>query len=331
MMTMVGNAGVLTYRLCVEKEGTSRAYRVLVVNLCFSDLLMGVYLAIIGVADAQFRGQYVSKSPDWRGSRFCKMAGFLALVSSEMSAFAVCLITLDRFLALRFPFDSRLRLTRGSAVFACGAAWALELLLGAVPLFQSSWEFYGQNGICLPLPITRKPFGGQHYAFGVFIVLNFILFLIIGVGQALIFYSIHSSARASARDDRHREITIARRLFLIVFTDFCCWFPIGLMGLLASRDIPIPGDVNVWSAIFVLPLNSAFNPFLYTVNTLLERRAQKKERGRIEKLMKKLHEKLRSWPRDKVEELVQFCQKAILSRAEKTGSENDCKDSPTAE
>ncbi|XP_076466145.1 uncharacterized protein LOC143297613 [Babylonia areolata] len=39
------------------------------------------------------------------------------------------------------------------------------------------------------------------------------------------------------------ELTIARRLFLVVFTDFCCWFPVGLMGLLASRGFPIPG---VW-------------------------------------------------------------------------------------
>ncbi|KAK7096032.1 hypothetical protein V1264_005379 [Littorina saxatilis] len=50
-------------------------------------------------------------------------------------------------------------------------------------------------------------------------------------------------------------------------SDFLCWFPIGVLGLLASREIPIPGEVNVDVAVFVLPLNSALNPFL-----LLERR-----------------------------------------------------------
>ena len=71
---------------------------------------------------------------------------------------------------------------------------------------------------------------------------------------------------------RQQDLTIARRLFLVAFTDFCCWFPVGLMGLLAAGGVPIPGEVNVWTAIFVLPLNSALNPFLYTLNRLMEKR-----------------------------------------------------------
>ncbi|XP_076466144.1 uncharacterized protein LOC143297612 [Babylonia areolata] len=48
---------------------------------------------------------------------------------------------------------------------------------------------------------------------------------------------------------RSQELTIARRLFLVVFTDFCCWFPVGLMGLLANRGVPIPG-VNIGANVF---------------------------------------------------------------------------------
>nr|KAG5703871.1 hypothetical protein BaRGS_031505 [Batillaria attramentaria] len=67
------------------------------------------------------------------------------------------------------------------------------------------------------------------------------------------------------------DLTIARRLTTIVLSDFLCWFPIGLLGLLASTGTPISGEVNVAMAIFVLPLNSALNPFLYTLNMLLEK------------------------------------------------------------
>nr|KAG5713832.1 hypothetical protein BaRGS_024459 [Batillaria attramentaria] len=62
---------------------------------------------------------------------------------------------------------------------------------------------------------------------------------------------------------RERDSALARRLTAIVL----CWFPIGLLGLLASKVISIPRDwVNVAMAIFVLLLNSALNPFLYTSN-----------------------------------------------------------------
>nr|KAG5696801.1 hypothetical protein BaRGS_012824 [Batillaria attramentaria] len=314
LLAVSGNTGVMIYRLFIDKEGTSQTYRILVVNLTLSDLLMGVYLAIIGSADAQFSGVYVSKEVEWRKSSMCAAAGFLALVSSEVSAFVICLVTLDRLLVICFPFNYRLRLTKITAAVTCGATWAIGLLLATIPLLQTDWQFYGQNGICLPLPITMRSFAGQYYAFGVFVILNFVLFLLIGAGQVTIFHSVRSSAKSTMRSDHKKEITIARRLFLIVFTDFCCWFPIGLMGLLASGGVPIPGIVDVLAAVCVLPLNSAVNPFLYTLNTLLERRAEKIAKKRVEKLMRKLHQELPSWPRDKVEELVDYCQRSVLRK-----------------
>nr|KAG5697125.1 hypothetical protein BaRGS_015260 [Batillaria attramentaria] len=312
VLAITGNAGVLIYRLFLEKERSSLTYRVLIMNLSLSDLLMGVYVAVIGGADAHFRGDYVSREAEWKQSGVCKMAGVLALVSSEVSAFAICLITLDRFLALRFPFGSRLRLNKVSAIIACCTTWAIGVILAVVPFFEPGWTFYGQTGICLPLPVTRQQFPGQGYSFGIFIVLNFVLFLFTGVGQIGIFWAVHSSAKATKQGNRQNEVTIARRLFLVIFTDFCCWFPVGLMGVLASRGTPIPGVVKVWLAIFVLPLNSALNPFLYTINTLRERRAKTKARQRIEKVSNNLHAELRSWPRDKVESLVRHCLKVNL-------------------
>nr|KAG5714414.1 hypothetical protein BaRGS_006860 [Batillaria attramentaria] len=154
---------------------------------------------------------------------------------------------------------------------------------GFLALASSDWEFYSQTGICLPLPITQQDFPGQQYAFGVFIVLNFGLFALIGSGQLLIYRAIRSTRMAGSTRDQQQDMTIARRLFLIVISDFCCWFPIGLMGLLAARGTPIPGVVNVWSAIFVLPLNSALNPFLYTLATLLERRRKLRRTERVQR------------------------------------------------
>ncbi|XP_070552113.1 uncharacterized protein [Ptychodera flava] len=54
---------------------------------------------------------------------------------------------------------------------------------------------------------------------------------------------------------------------LIVLTDFCCWVPISVMGILALTDtVTIPNSVYAWSAVFILPVNSAVNPYLYTIS-----------------------------------------------------------------
>jgi hypothetical protein len=112
-------------------------------------------------------------------------------------------------------------------------------------------------------------------------VLNFVLFLCISVGQVVIYWSVQANSMSTfsttTTSTKSKDVTVARRLITVAMSDFLCWFPIGLLGLLSSRGVPIPGEVNVGMAVFVLPLNSALNPFLYTLNVIMERRARARE------------------------------------------------------
>ncbi|XP_076445822.1 relaxin receptor 2-like [Babylonia areolata] len=241
---------------------------------------------MIGLADKVYAGVYVLSETVWKKSSLCSTAGFLSFLSSEVSAFLICLITLDRFLVLHFPF-SQVRFRATSAHVACIITWTLGFILAMVPLLPatSHWEFYHQTGICIPLPISQTDFAGHGYSFGVIIICNLVLFLLIAMGQSLIYWSVRSNALSQQRTDsknaendvKSKEAVIARRLLSIAMSDFLCWFPIGVCGVLAAADVPIPGEVNVIMAIFVLPLNSVLNPFLYTLNVTLEKQQRRKE------------------------------------------------------
>nr|KAG5687882.1 hypothetical protein BaRGS_008552 [Batillaria attramentaria] len=131
-----------------------------------------------------------------------------------------------------------------------------------------------------------KGFPGQDYAFGVMIVLNFVLFMLIAVGQILIYWSIQTNSMSDVDPTRRsRDLAIARRLFAIVMSDFICWFPVGLTGIMAALGTSISGEVNVAMAIFTLPFNSALNPFLYTFNVIMEKRRVKQEEVLRKRLM----------------------------------------------
>ena len=167
----------------------------------------------------------------------------------------------------------------------------MGVALAPVPLLPATahWRFYSQTGICRPLPITRRQFPGQGYTFAIFIVLNSVLYVIVDCGQVFIFRAIRQAGSAAKTERREQEMTVARSLFVVVvaFSDFCCWFPIGVMGLLAAGGTPISGEVNVWAAIFVLPLNSALNPFLYTLSAAREKwRKVREERKATETTLK---------------------------------------------
>ena len=290
-LSLLGNASSFVYRVFMQRKQKKLSFDVFVAHLCVADFLMGVYLAVIGVVDRLYQGTYLWEDTSWKDSVACKVAGFVSLVSNEVSALIIALITLDRFLVLRFPF-SNFRFEARSAQVACFSVWMLGVLLAGLPLLSltDDWRFYGQTGICIPLPVTRSDFPGHSYAFGVMIVANFVLFVVIAAGQVFIYWSIRINAMSSSQTTRQsHDLTIARRLLTVAMSDFLCWFPIGLLGLLASSGTPISGEVNVAMAIFVLPFNSALNPFLYTLNVVLENQ-RRLEAERIKKrLLAQLH------------------------------------------
>ena len=119
-LATVGNVLSFFVRVFVLKSKRKYGYPVFVAHLCVSDFLMGVYLVIIGGADRVYMNTYLWKDASWRGSVTCKMAGFLSLLACEVSASIICLVTVDRFLVVRFPF-SRLRFQRHNsmAVLPC--------------------------------------------------------------------------------------------------------------------------------------------------------------------------------------------------------------------
>ena len=293
VMALLGNSVSFVFRVASLKGKGSQGFSVFVLHLCVSDFLMGVYLSVIGVADRMYKNDYVAQDTSWRQSSVCKFAGFLSFLSSEVSAFIVCLITLDRLLVFRFPL-SFWRFNGTHAQAAALLSWLVGLVVAAVPLapFVTHWQFYSQTGICIPLPVTRTTFAGRDYSFGVMIVLNFLLFLVIAAGQVAIYSAIRSNAmKGTQTSQRSQDTDIARRLFTIAISDFLCWFPIGLLGMLASNDIPISGEISVVMAIIVMPLNSAINPFLYTLNVILEKTRRIKEQKLLNWLKAQQREK----------------------------------------
>ncbi|XP_076451232.1 G-protein coupled receptor GRL101-like [Babylonia areolata] len=277
-LALTGNVFCFVVRLYTWSTTSSSGFSIFVVNLTMADFLMGVYTTIIGVADERFQGRYLHYDDTWKNSVACQVAGFLSLLSSEVSALIIWLITLDRFVVLSFPFTS-FRFERISASSACLLTWLVGCSLAVLPLLPvtTHWEFFSQTGMCIPLPVTRRDFKGRMYSFGVLIVLNFVLFLLIAVGQGFIFWSVQRNAMTANTTRESRDMTVARRLISVAATDFLCWFPTGLCGILALAGIPVPGEVSVALVVFALPLNAALNPFMYTFNTVAEKRRKSKE------------------------------------------------------
>ena len=233
LLGLLGNTLAFIYRL-VDSKRMKIGYGIFVANLAVSDFLMGIYLVIIASADMYYRGSYIYNDEYWRHGWLCQTAGVLATLSSEASVLFICLITLDRLLVIKYPFGDYRMTQKPSWIFA-SATWLFSLLVSLIPLVYPPFhgEFYAKSGVCLALPLTKDRPTGWLYSFLLFVAFNLSFVLLIVFGQWSIFSEVTSSSKKSlgkGKMNRKKELRVARNLLLVAFTDFMCWFPIGMLG-----------------------------------------------------------------------------------------------------
>ena len=268
IISVVGNLFVVIWRSVKDRRTVAST---LILNLGLSDCLMGLYLVIVASADTYYRGVYIFYADLWRSSIICNLAGFLSIVSSEVSVFTMVIMTVDRVMMVVFPFKcvtQKFNLKRVTVL--CVLGWSICITIGLIPILLTSYfrNFYGQNGVCLPFTLRNVKLPGWEYSFVIFNVINSIAFLIIALGYVLIYCSVQSSRQKTGRHSSEENVRLARKITLIILTDFVCWMPIIILSFMGTFGVFIPGEVSAWLAIVVMPVNSAINPILYTISTI---------------------------------------------------------------
>ena len=310
LFAILSNLGVLFYRYHT-KEKENKVQLLLISNLSISDMIMGIYMIIITSADLYYKRMFPSEL--WRVSFACKFAGTLSMLSSEASVFFVTLISVDRFIGIKYPFSTYRFGTKTSRVLSL-VLWLTAISIGIVSIILSNVnpDWYDVSEVCTGLPLSRKyvfenkpfyfhagfqadfvhKFGtlgpwlsihnstdrvvashqlGMYFGIVTFIVLNFMCFIAISICYTGIFVtSIQTAIKAGRARDNKQERKMAMKMGAIVISDLACWAPIIILSILvqSGRHVVSP-RVYTWIVTFVLPINSAINPFLYTFAALI--------------------------------------------------------------
>ena len=300
--SLTSNIAVLLYRYQNRQENTIQV--LFISNLSISDMVMGIYMIIVASADLYYKDFFPSEF--WRLSPTCKFAGTLSILSSEASVLFVTLISLDRFMGIRYTF-STYRLGSYSSKALVVFLWVIAIVLSVTSAIISDLnsDWYDVSEVCTGLPLSRRNvyenefeqrtipifdfinleslninitydviinhIPGMYYGIAVFTVLNSICFLIVLICYTGIFITVIQTAKQAGRArNLKEERKMATKMGVIVMTDLACWAPVIILSILvqSGRHIVTP-HVYTWIVTFVLPINSAINPFLYTLANLI--------------------------------------------------------------
>ncbi|XP_010003276.1 PREDICTED: follicle-stimulating hormone receptor [Chaetura pelagica] len=262
ILSVTGNIVVLIILISSQYKFT--VPRFLMCNLAFADLCIGIYLLFIASVDIQTKSQYYNYAIDWQTGAGCNAAGFFTVFASELSVYTLTVITLERWHTITYAMQLDRKVRFRHAVIIMIFGWIFAFTVALLPIFGVS--SYMKVSICLPMDI-ETPFSQAYVIF--LLVLNVLAFVIICACYICIYFTVRNPNVISSNSDTK----IAKRMAILIFTDFLCMAPISFFAISASLKVPLI-TVSKSKILLVLfyPINSCANPFLYAIFTKTFRR-----------------------------------------------------------
>ena len=194
----------------------------------------------------------------------CHVAGFLTVFATELSIFTLTVISIERWYAITYAINlnKRLKLRQAAKIMSIG--WCFALTMAFLPLINVNG--YSRTSICLPMK-NQNPKDIVYIM--ILIITNSMAFLFIFFCYVNMYVSvIRHQSKATAND-----MAVAKRMALLVMTDFLCWAPVAFFAGTAVAGYPLIDVTNSKILlVFFYPLNSCANPFLYAIFTTQYRR-----------------------------------------------------------
>lgn len=268
-LALIGNIFVIILNCCT-KDNNVKVHILLINNLAISDLIMSIYLFIIASANLIYgNGQYGQKSEEWLRNPLCVISCILVTTSSLVSVFLMVVISIDRFMVIVYMFKVQ-QLSIFATKVITSIIWVVSFAFALVPgIFSLNkpgyLRLYTYNSMCMPSNY-------KHYLYRIwmmsYIFITMIAWIITGSLYVTMFISIRNTRKAAGKLIPKDSKLLAIRLSVILLTDLLSWVPYYVVN---NFGFVFNGNVDVISLQFVgilaLPINSALNPFLYTITS----------------------------------------------------------------
>ncbi|KAL2079047.1 hypothetical protein ACEWY4_024791 [Coilia grayii] len=209
------------------RSGGGGCQLVYILNLLLSDLLQLLTLPLWIL--------YLQRGHRWAyGSAACQLVGYVFYVNVYASVVFLCLIALDRCLAIVYPLSSRpFRKVRLAALSGV-AVWTLTFLFCLSGLYPSVFE--PERGLCL----EQYPISPRYARFKIATVaLGFLLpCSILGFTSARIGVTLRNSPSVSAQERRRivGTLVVITVIFMVVFGPYHLVGGYRFVALLLTED-----------------------------------------------------------------------------------------------
>ena len=238
-----------------------RNVALIIVNLHFSEMCMGIYLLVIALFDYLSSGSYYTYHLTWSEGITCKSLRILHMYWMQNATTLVMFLALLRFVVIVVSPMKKIIISRGKILTILFTISLYNIIMCIVPI-QLGYEgpIYARSGLCLLLRMNSKQNGSRNFLTIFYLSSSTICLLIAGVAYVLIFRSVYKTQSRSKRKKKRLPW-----LSLLILCNSISCLPLWIVAVLDIIGVPVHVNIFPWMVVLNIPLTSILNPFIYTL------------------------------------------------------------------
>lgn len=251
----------------------SVAYLSSMATFSVHDIVFGMYLSVLSSESLYFNQFYALSARNWQSSFCCKGLGIAFLFLCLSSLFLSNIVSLSKFIAVMFPFNNSLKRTHNmlrivSLVF---------VLIFSLCIFCFVSFFWFEEKRVMPNKICSFA-GDTKDSTTILCVTLFVLvlqicaFILITVEYFVMFEEIMKKKfkKFCSAQMSHNRRAILIKFVVYTLCNGLCWIPSAVIYALTVSLAQYPIQLLTWNTVLINPLNSLFNPIIFTLASSLK-------------------------------------------------------------
>lgn len=250
-----GNLFVVWSVLCRVRKRSVTC--LLVLNLAAADAFV--------LLSAPFFLRYLAGGRGWEfGSAACKLIHYLSNVNMYVSIYLICLMSMDRWLAVTRPFVSQRMRTKRSLLLLLLGVWMLAFLLSLpMPFYRSNLKLRPNSSLTFCIPYHWRSVGHK--------VFQYLFETIMGcLVPFTLINTCYSSVICRLQNAKFQRRGQGSRLILLIICAFAIfWLPYHIVNIIEVVGLLQGNDAVINAAKTARPNVTAFAYFSSAVNPIL--------------------------------------------------------------
>ena len=243
----------------------------LVICVNITDLIYGLLLLNLIVADLYFGEDYMSLDQQWRSGNVCKLLFVLFFIFNILSPALLMLLTLSRLFVVKFPLYS---LQRKTYIFYCllagGIFFCSAIAVGLFAFLQVS-ETEVPFNLCFPFLDPENSLRLVEILTNISSTFQFCVLLIIVSAYCALTKLLRERGKTSSdlfqKSSTHASRALHLKIIIVTVSNIICWIPTDIVFLFALFQEKYSVDLVIWVTAVLSPLNSMINPVVFSFSS----------------------------------------------------------------